>query len=1088
METRIKLLFIEDDQVDQMAFERFVGRENLPYDYTIAASAAEAKKYLSAEKFDLVLCDYLLGDGTALDLLETIEETPTIIITGSGDEQVAVEAMKAGAVDYLIKDPQSNYLVTLPSTVESAIERKRDQDELARYRQQLEALVAERTAELEQANHQLQQEITQRRQAEDAEAEQKALLEAIYRNAPLVLMVVDAERRVQQVNGFATEFAGRPIEEMLGLRGGDALRCLHALDAPEGCGFGEYCQHCLIRNTVLDTLENGTNHLQVEAPFSLSKDGEINELTLLVSTTSLTMKDKRMALVTMQDITERKQAEEALRESERLLNATQQITHIGGWVWNVDEQTMYWTDEVYRIHGFDPQEIVPGSTEHIDRSIECYHPEDRPVILQAFKDCAQKGKDYDYEFPFTTVQGQEKWIRTIGKAQKENSRVVKVFGNIMDITERKKAEEALQESEEKFRSLFNQSPLGIYIHDLHGHIINVNPAACKQLRYTEKELLELSVFEFHPTNEESINLPNDEILKLWKSWKPGEGHTISAEHQRKDGSIFIAEISTSVVQFGERRVILALVQDITERKRAEEALEESNQRLFTVLNSIDAHIYAADMETYQILFLNEHMRADFGDDLVGKICWQEFRGESAPCAHCSNDKLVDADGKPTGVYIWQGQNPITKKWYLNHDRAVKWIDGRLVRLQIAIDITERVHAEQALRESEEQYRTLVNSTLQGVVIAQSDPVRLVFANPAMTEISGYSPEQLIGMEPDELVKLIFEEDRQRFFSNFQKRVQGESISQENEYRVETKDGTIKWVALYSSRIEYQNEPATLTTFMDITERKRAEEALQEYSERLEELVEERTQELRDAHEKLLRQERLAVLGQLAGSVSHELRNPLGVINNAIYYLKMKMSDSDEDIEKSLDLIDQETQNASKIIADLLDFGRIQSAQRTPVEISDVVSAVIRRNPPPAHVTVEVEVSENLPPAFVDGDQIRQVLANLVTNAYQAMSSSSSDGAPEGGQLSLESEQWAEDSVIIKVSDTGTGIPPKNLEKIFEPLFTTRARGIGLGLAICKKLVAANDGEITVESEVGEGTRFRIKLPIAKKEIETKEKG
>ena len=110
-------------------------------------------------------------------------------------------------------------------------------------------------------------DITKRVRAEQAETEQKALLEAIYRNAPLVLMVVDTERRVQQVNGFATQFAGRPIEEMLGLRGGEALRCLHALDAPEGCGFGEYCQHCLIRNTVLDTLENGTNHLQIEAPF-----------------------------------------------------------------------------------------------------------------------------------------------------------------------------------------------------------------------------------------------------------------------------------------------------------------------------------------------------------------------------------------------------------------------------------------------------------------------------------------------------------------------------------------------------------------------------------------------------------------------------------------------------------------------------------------------------------------------------------------------------------------------------------------------------------------------------------------------------
>jgi PAS domain S-box-containing protein len=131
----------------------------------------------------------------------------------------------------------------------------------------------------------------------------------------------------------------------------------------------------------------------------------------------------------------------------------------------------------------------------------------------------------------------------------------------------------------------------------------------------------------------------------------------------------------------------------------------------------------------------------------------------------------------------------------------------------------------ALRESEEKYRTLVNSALQGVVIVQANPVRLVFANPAMTQITGYSRESLIGMGPDELGKLIYKADRQRFFGNFQKRIQGENIPQTNEYRLKTKDGTIKWAALYSSRIIYLNEPATLTSFMDITERKQAKEAL-----------------------------------------------------------------------------------------------------------------------------------------------------------------------------------------------------------------------------------------------------------------------
>ncbi len=159
----------------------------------------------------------------------------------------------------------------------------------------------------------ISRDITERIRDEEAKTEQKALLEAIFVNVPLVLMLVDSERRIQQVNGFATQFAKRPAEEMLGLRGGEALRCLHALDHSEGCGFGEHCRHCVIRNTVLDTLEQGTTHLQVEAPYTFSLGGECRNLTLLVSSTPVTFRNSRMALVTIQDISERKQFEEQLK-------------------------------------------------------------------------------------------------------------------------------------------------------------------------------------------------------------------------------------------------------------------------------------------------------------------------------------------------------------------------------------------------------------------------------------------------------------------------------------------------------------------------------------------------------------------------------------------------------------------------------------------------------------------------------------------------------------------------------------------------------------------------------------------------------
>ncbi len=167
-------------------------------------------------------------------------------------------------------------------------------------------------------------DITKRKQADATEAEQKALLEAIYRNAPLALVVIDGDHRVRQVNGFASRFAGRSAEDMMGLRNGEALRCLHALNNPEGCGFGAHCQQCVIRKTVLDTLEHGVTHLRVEAPYPLSLENETRHLTFLVSTTPITVGNSRMALVTMQDITELKQNEMELAQSKEQLERTNQ--------------------------------------------------------------------------------------------------------------------------------------------------------------------------------------------------------------------------------------------------------------------------------------------------------------------------------------------------------------------------------------------------------------------------------------------------------------------------------------------------------------------------------------------------------------------------------------------------------------------------------------------------------------------------------------------------------------------------------------------------------------------------------------------
>ncbi|MBL7119588.1 MAG: MEDS domain-containing protein [Dehalococcoidia bacterium] len=251
------------------------------------------------------------------------------------------------------------------------------------------------------------------------------------------------------------------------------------------------------------------------------------------------------------------------------------------------------------------------------------------------------------------------------------------------------------------------------------------------------------------------------------------------------------------------------------------------------------------------------------------------------------------------------------------------------------------------------------------------------------------------------------------------------------------------------------------------ERKRAEEALKEYLEHMEETIEERTKELREAQEELIHKEKLAALGELAGGVGHELRNPLGVISNAVYFLKSTLSDADQTTREYLELMSSEVGNVERIISDLLSYPHTRPAEKEEAAVSYLVTQVLEKQPPPEKVKVPTNIPSDLSPVFADPHQIGQVLLNLVTNAYQAM--------PEGGNLTI-SARAQQGQVAVSITDTGLGIPQENIAKIFEPLFTTKAKGIGLGLAVCRDLVEANGGSIQVESKAGKGSTFTVVLP------------
>jgi len=236
-------------------------------------------------------------------------------------------------------------------------------------------------------------------------------------------------------------------------------------------------------------------------------------------------------------------------------------------------------------------------------------------------------------------------------------------------------------------------------------------------------------------------------------------------------------------------------------------------------------------------------------------------------------------------------------------------------------------------------------------------------------------------------------------------------------------------------------------------------------------IQERTQQLLDAQEELVRKEKLAVLGQVAGSVGHELRNPLGVMSNAVYFLQTVLPDADETVKEYLDIIKNEIAGSERIVSDLLDSVRTKPPHPEMVGVAELIGQTLRKVSVPAPVTVKLDIPATLPPLRVDAMQIGQVLRNLISNGVEAM--------PEGGVLEISAvENKPDGTITVSVRDSGIGMTPEQLGHLFQPLFTTKARGIGLGLVVVKNLTEANGGTVEVESEAGKGTMFTVTLSAA----------
>lgn len=278
------------------------------------------------------------------------------------------------------------------------------------------------------------------------------------------------------------------------------------------------------------------------------------------------------------------------------------------------------------------------------------------------------------------------------------------------------------------------------------------------------------------------------------------------------------------------------------------------------------------------------------------------------------------------------------------------------------------------------------------------------------------------------------------------------------------DGTDSWFDVYAFPIRNdQGEIIQAVEFArDITQRKKAEDEIKKLYAGLERTVEDRTQELRNAQQELLLKEKLALIGQLIGSVGHEFRNSLTILSGTLYILKNR--DESDNIEEFLEALEDEIHKMSKFVEDLLDFSRTTSPNFEHVDLKAILQRLLQKIDIPPQVTINMDFPESLSRAYVDPDHAEQIFQNLISNAVEAM--------PSGGKLAIKGIE-EKSKVVLSFSDTGPGIPAVNIRKIFTPLFTTKTKGTGLGLSIINMLIRKNKGKITAESTPNKGTTFQV---------------
>ena len=705
-------------------------------------------------------------------------------------------------------------------------------------------------------------------------------------------------------------------------------------------------------------------------------------------------------------------------------------------------------------------------------------PDDRLSIEKAQEviDVALSQGSNRFEWVHRTFDGEDFWVEvSLTVIPVRGKRVIHVV--FRDISERKRAEEALKRAEEKYHNIFDNAVEGFQQVTPDGRFLSANPFLARMYGYGSPEELMAEV-----TDVGTQVHVDPEARRRFAAILEEQGFIegYETERYRKDGSRIWVSGNARVVRDSEGKVLYyeGTLQDITRRRRAEEALLTSQFRLSEAMDLARIVYWELDPETDTFVF-NDHFYAFYGTTAEREGGYRMARREFGKrFVHPDDIRLFDQGGKKRRSHAGRESFYEFEHRIIRRDGEVRHI---LVRMHVSSDamgritryfganqdITERKQTEKTLAESEERYRIAIEHSNDGVAIVRGD--RHIYVNQRFLAMFGYDdPGEVLGAQ---FFVTVHSDDHERVMEINRTRQEGGPVLPRYEFKGVRRDGTLIHVEVSATRIVYQGEPATLAYLRDVTERLRAEEMLRQ-------------------------SQKMEAIGTLSAGIAHDFNNILTAILG-FADLGFEDAPAGSKAKRHLARVLHAAQRGKDLVKQILSFSRKGEEELTPTVLAPVIKESIKmlRASLPKTIEIRGDITTEPSLALADPTQIQQIIMNLGTNAAHAMwergglmtvdlscVTVTSEDAPEAG---LPPGPYLK----FSVSDTGMGMDRDILERVFDPFFTTKKRGegTGLGLWVVQAIVKNHKGAITVRSTPGEGSTFEVFLPrIPEQVLPTKE--